>query len=106
VKIEADVTMNVTDTYLVDRLKGTMVDECLEVSELSIEATTIEPPPVDTMNKWLIGVTLSSGVRTVHIGLPPRQLSKEEALVFAAWIVSLIGDDERWPQVLQAVQTT
>ena len=56
--------------------------------------------PVDTMNRWLIG----SRGESLVVMAPPRELTHEEALVFAAYLVAMVGDEERWQEVLAAVQ--
>lgn len=58
---------------------------------------------IDTLNRHMVAV------RGDHIVImnPPRiPITNEDALVFAAWIVSCVGDDELWEETLKAVQNT
>jgi hypothetical protein len=36
----------------------------------------------------------------------PATLTESDALLLAAYIVSMVGDDERWETILTAVQNT
>ena len=56
---------------------------------------------IDITNKWLIG----SGGGDIVVMLPTRKLSKQDALVFAAYLVSMVGDDDEWQRTLAAVQS-
>ncbi len=58
---------------------------------------------VETMNKFLV----SGRSDGVVIGVLPRGVIKDEdALNLAAYIISVVADDERWAEVLEAVQNT
>lgn len=53
--------------------------------------STIDGEKIDTHNQFLVGQT---GMREIVIINPPRgPMSKHDALVFAAWIVTLADDD-------------
>ena len=61
--------------------------------------------PIDTTNKFLVAMR---GDDLVMI-LPParyQSISHKEALVLAAYLVSMVGDDELWARTLTAVQNT
>lgn len=59
---------------------------------------------MDTNNKFMVGAT--SGGDIVILAPPRHQMPKEDALVFAAWIVSLAGASEgEFADVLEAVQS-
>lgn len=57
---------------------------------------------IDTTNRWLIG---KQGEQFI-IALPPRVLTEEQALVFAAYLVAMVGDENRWRTVYDAVEAT
>jgi hypothetical protein len=60
-------------------------------------------PKIDTTNKHLVS---SQGERIV-IMLPPRgPIEKDDALTLAAWIVAIVGDEERFREILSAVEGT
>jgi len=61
-----------------------------------------ERPPIDTENRWFIGRQAGDLV----ILRPPHRLTKDEALVLAAHLVAMVHDDERWQEILAAVQST
>ena len=59
--------------------------------------------PIDTANKY--GV--SSRGNTIGLLFPPRgEMSKDEALTLAAWLVALACDEERFKEILTAVENT
>jgi hypothetical protein len=58
---------------------------------------------IDTFNKHMVGV---QGDNIVIMMLPRGPMSKADALVFAAWIVTLADDhDGGFQKVLAAVQS-
>lgn len=58
---------------------------------------------MDTFNQFLVGVRADK----IHIMSPPkREITKDEALMLAAWLVVLADDDEKFPSILEAVQNT
>lgn len=63
-----------------------------------------EPDPVDVSNKFLVGK--SAGGAIIFLRPLPQQISEADALVLAAFLVSIVGDDEAWTRVLQAVQNS
>lgn len=59
---------------------------------------------MDTFNKHFVGVR---GDDIVIINPPAGPISKADALVFAAWIVTLADDDETgFQKALEAVHNT
>lgn len=58
---------------------------------------------IDTSNKFMIGM---HGDGLVFMRPVPRRMSQQEALLLAAWLVSIVGDDELWARTLKAVQNT
>ena len=57
-----------------------------------------------TANKFLVGVR---GDKVVFSGLLiPREISKEDALNLAAWIVALADLKGEFPKLLEQVQNT
>jgi hypothetical protein len=38
--------------------------------------------------------------------MPPKVLSEHDALVLAAYIVAMAGDEEKWQRILEAVQNS
>ena len=59
---------------------------------------------IETVNDHLVGIT-SAGMVRIAV-LPLSLMPSEEALRMAAWIVTLVGDDERFAQILAAVRST
>jgi hypothetical protein len=60
--------------------------------------------PIDTINKF--GVAMM-GDRITFLITPPRVLIREDALLFAAWIVALADfDGDRFQHILNAVNDT
>lgn len=60
---------------------------------------------IDTSNKFLVS---ASGDAIAILNLPARPFSKDDALVFAAWLVALAEPGATYPfaDVLDAVQNT
>lgn len=59
---------------------------------------------MDTFNKFMVGSQGSGGI--VILRPPTMPLTKEEALIFAAWIVTLAADDDaEFQQALDAVRS-
>ena len=59
-----------------------------------------ETTPVDTTNKFFVGV--KGGHITVMY--PVSTLLRADALNLAAYLVTLVGDDDLWERTLAAVQ--
>jgi len=57
---------------------------------------------IDTANAQLVGVQGN----LIRVMMPKTVMTKEEALVHAAWLVSMACDDERFKEILQAVRNT
>lgn len=58
---------------------------------------------MDTMNKFAVGVRASQV--TFPVGLPAI-MSKDDALLLAAWIVAIADDGEKFDKILDAVVGT
>lgn len=56
----------------------------------------------DTLNDFLVGVR---GGQIVCLN-PPRVMTKQQALRLAAYLVTFADDDDTFPAVLAAVQST
>lgn len=56
---------------------------------------------IDTFNKFFVG---AHGDSLVFLKPIPTRLSHDDALLLAAFLVSMVGDDEQWERVLKAVQ--
>jgi hypothetical protein len=61
-----------------------------------------EPAEVETLNDSMVAV---KGERIVILR-PRVELSKQEALRLAAWVVALADDDDKFPVLLEAVRNT
>ncbi len=57
---------------------------------------------INTFNSQFIGLKGDE----IVIALPKNQMTKQEALVHAAYLVVLADDDNRFPEILKAVQNT
>ncbi len=56
---------------------------------------------IDALNKFMVGGQAGK----VVMMMPPRgPMTHDEALTLAAWLVSIVGDDDRWEEILKAVQ--
>jgi hypothetical protein len=62
-----------------------------------------DKPAIDTTNKFLIA---KRGEDFIFLRPLPSQLSEDDALLVAAYIVAMCADTERWKDVLQAVCNT
>jgi hypothetical protein len=56
---------------------------------------------MDTENKYMVGVR---GSQIAFVRGIPATMPKDEALLFAAWIVALADDGEKFNKVLAEVQ--
>lgn len=59
---------------------------------------------INTVNKFLVA---ANGQDSVMMLKPPaacQPLSKDEALIHAAWIVALVNDRARFDEILAAVE--
>jgi hypothetical protein len=57
--------------------------------------------PIDVTNKFLIAKR--GDEEFVFLRPLPQQLSEDDALLVAAYIVAMCSDKERWKAILQAV---
>lgn len=64
------------------------------------------PAPIETFNKFLVaGGTSPNGQHQLLFLRPlPATLSDQDALLLAAYLVSMVGDDDLWARTLEAVQ--
>lgn len=62
---------------------------------------------IDTLNEWFLARTTEPGA-PVLVGLPPRQLTPNQGLALAAWLVLLCEDDadHTFEEVLHAIGNT
>jgi len=60
------------------------------------------PTEIDTINKFLVAGTANHN--SVFLRPVPQQLSEQDALLLAAYLVSLVGDHAQWEATLAAVQ--
>lgn len=59
---------------------------------------------IDTSNKFAVGVQVAGGIM---IMLPPAgPISKKDALIFAAWLVTMADEKGEFQRVLEAVMAT
>lgn len=58
---------------------------------------------INTTNRHLVATRAG---QIVVLSPPLAPMSTREALVFAAWIVVMVGDDEAWERTLAAVHNT
>ena len=61
---------------------------------------------IDTTNVQMVALTIGGSDARIAVQLPKTSMTQTEALVHAAWIVSLVGDDDLWKEALEAVQNT
>lgn len=57
---------------------------------------------IDTTNKFLVGV-MGDGI--VFLRPVPRTLTRDDALLLAAYLVAMVCDDARWDAVRKAVES-
>jgi hypothetical protein len=56
---------------------------------------------IDTFNKFLV---CAGGVGIVFLKPVPQELSEDDALLLAAYLVSMVADSDKWERVLTAVE--
>lgn len=62
---------------------------------------------VDTTNKFFVGATGNGFViQGARMGMLSGIISTDDALVLAAYLVTMSADPKRWEQVLEAVKNT
>lgn len=52
------------------------------------------------------GVSLIVGTGQIAVLAPKHAMTRAEALVHAAWLITVVGDDDEFKRVLQAVRNT
>jgi hypothetical protein len=59
---------------------------------------------LDVMNKW--GVSLHPATNTITFLIPPSRVTPDEALVLAAWLVSMgeFLSKEKFSDILETIQ--
>ena len=57
---------------------------------------------IDTFNKWLVAAQGNQ----LLIMRPPQRLSHQDALLLAALLVTMVGDEDQWKKTLTAVENT
>ena len=57
----------------------------------------------ETMNKFLVG---SQGDHTNIMNPPTSPITREDALLFAAWIVAIADRDDAFARILEDVEST
>ena len=57
---------------------------------------------INTLNEQMV----SARGDKIIVMRPLREMSSDQALVLAAYLVSMVGDDARWEETLKAVQNT
>lgn len=58
---------------------------------------------IDTTNKFLVSV---GGDGIVFLRPLPQQMSRDDALLLAAYIVAIVADNDKWEATLTAVEST
>lgn len=58
---------------------------------------------IDTFNKFLVA---AQGDAMVFLRPVPQRLTHQDALLLAAYLVAMVGDDEQWLKTLAAVENT
>lgn len=63
---------------------------------------------IDTTNKFMVAMKgVGSGEEQYLIMNPPRgPISKDDALLLAAWICAIVADDDRFTEITNAVINT
>jgi hypothetical protein len=62
--------------------------------------------PIDTTNKFLVGAAGDGSSVTIFQWQLVRLMTLQDALLLAAYLVAIVGDDEQWQKTLKAVQET
>jgi hypothetical protein len=57
---------------------------------------------METENKWMVGVRASQIYFMCGV---PETMSKDDALLFAAWIVALADNGDKFEKILAKVQS-
>lgn len=59
----------------------------------------------DYSNRFMLGAKFGPEGTRIQFLMPcPRSLNHEEALLLAAWLVTMVGDDPAWEETLKGVQ--
>lgn len=74
-----------------------------EVARLYEEWKAAQPKPIDTANRFLVGI---KGDRIVVMLPPTGPIMKPYALNLAAHLVAMADDNDEFPKILEAVCTT
>ena len=69
---------------------------------MSEDAASAAQPRLDVFNKQLVGWQAGD----IFVMMPVQRMTKQEALVHAAWLVALADDNDEFPAILTAVQNT
>lgn len=74
-----------------------------EVARLYEEWKAAQPKPIDTANRFLVGIQGGD----IVVMLPPKgPISKKHALNLAAHLVAMADDNDEFPKILEAVCNT
>ncbi len=83
---------------------------CADTTEMHVKDVAIpaikhipgEKKGIKMFNQYLVGVS-GSGISVMR---PPKEMTEEEALEFAAWIVCLAGGREKFLPVLDELENS
>lgn len=59
---------------------------------------------IDTSNEFIVGAIGDD--LTVMLAPRLQHISKDQALRLAAWLVAMADDDNKFPEILKAIQNT
>ncbi len=59
---------------------------------------------IDTSNEFIVGAIGDD--LTVMLAPRLQRITKDQALRFAAWLVAMADDDNKFPEILKAIQNT
>lgn len=70
------------------------------------ERLAVPGKPLPGITNWFAAGRRGDGRISLGLPLNTASMSADEAMVLAAWLVTLAGDDERFARILQAVRST
>lgn len=59
---------------------------------------------IETANKFMVGMQGDQIV--IGLALRTSRMTIDDALNLAAYLVAMVGDDERWEATLEAIEST
>jgi hypothetical protein len=90
---------------ILDRNGEVTLGLCRVCGQGEAELAPVCPAAIDTVNKFMVSGTIGEEATVLILRPPNRSLTREEALVFAAWIVVMTHPRQyEFKRILEAVE--